>query len=124
LFLNPVSDVEMKQIINKLKGKLTSGIDGVSEMVEKRSAEYIIKPLTNICNASLEAGIFPDKLKMVVVKSLCKTGNREGIENYRPISLLPVFSKIIERVINVRLTNFITKNDILVEAQNGFRKGK
>jgi hypothetical protein len=48
LFLNPVSEVEMKQIINKLKGKLTSGIDGVSEMVVKRSAEYIIKPLTNI----------------------------------------------------------------------------
>jgi hypothetical protein len=121
--LNPVSEVEIKQIINKLKGKLTSGIDRVSEMVVKRSAEYIIKPLTNTCIASFEVGIFPDKLKMVV-KPIYKKGNREDIENYRPISLLPVFSKIIERVINVRLTNFITNNDILVEARNGFRKGK
>jgi hypothetical protein len=124
LFLNPVSEVEMKQIINKLKGKLTSGIDRVSEMVVRRSAEYIFKPLTNICNASFEAGILTDKLKMVVVKPLYKKGNSENIENYRPISLLSVFSKIIERVMNVRLTNFITNNDILVEAQNGFRKGK
>jgi hypothetical protein len=53
----------MKQIINKLNGKLTSGNDGVSEMVVKRSTEYIIKPLTNIRNASSEAGIFSDKLK-------------------------------------------------------------
>jgi hypothetical protein len=77
LFLNPVSEVEMKQTINKLKGKLTSGIDRVSEMVVKRSAEYIIKPLTNICNASFEAGILPDKLKMAVVKPLYKKGNRK-----------------------------------------------
>jgi hypothetical protein len=60
-------------------------------MVVKRSAEYIIKPLTNMCNASFEAGIFLDKLKMVVVKPLYKKGNREDIENYRLISLLPVF---------------------------------
>jgi hypothetical protein len=103
---------------------LTSGIDGVSEMVVKRSAEYIIKPLTKICNAPFETGIFLDKFKMVIVKPLFKKGNREEIENYRPISLLPVFSKIIERVMNIRLTNFITNNNILVEAQNGFRKGK
>jgi hypothetical protein len=61
---------------------------------------------------------------MAVVKPLCKNGNRKDTENFRPISLLPVFSKVIERVMNIRLTNFITKNDILVEAQNGFRKGK
>jgi hypothetical protein len=91
LFLNPVSEVKMKQTINKLKRKLTSDIDGVSEMVVKRSAEYIIKPLTNICNASFEAGIFPDKFKTAVVKPLHKKGNREDIENYRPIFLLPVF---------------------------------
>jgi hypothetical protein len=68
MFLNPVSEDKIKYIINNLKGRWTSGIGGIVERVVKRSIEYIIKPLTNICNASFEAGVFPDRLKIAVVK--------------------------------------------------------
>jgi hypothetical protein len=91
MFLNPVSEDETKYIINNLKGRWTSGIDGIVEKVVKRSTEYIIKPLTNTCNASFEAGVFPDRLKIAVVKPTHKKGSKEDIKNYRPILLLPVF---------------------------------
>ena len=58
MFLNPVLEDEIKYIINYLKGRLTSGIDGIVEKAIKRSAEYIIKPLTNICHASFEVVSF------------------------------------------------------------------
>jgi hypothetical protein len=124
MFLNPVSEDEIKYIINNLKGRWTSGIDGIVEKVVKRSTEYIIKPLTNICNNSFEVGVFPDRLKIAVVKPVHKKGSKEDIKNYRLISLLPVFSKIIERAMYIRLKTFVTYNNILVEAQNGFREGR
>jgi hypothetical protein len=86
MFLNPVLEDEIKYIINYLKGRLTSGIDGIVETVIKRRAEHIIKPLTNICNASFEAGIFPDELKIAVVKPVHKKGSKEDtkiIDQYR-----------------------------------------
>jgi hypothetical protein len=55
-----------------LKGRLTSGINGIVEKVVQRSAEYIIKPLTDI---------FPDKLKITVVKPIHKKGSKEDIKN-------------------------------------------
>jgi hypothetical protein len=76
-----------------LKERLTSGTDGVVERVLKRSAEYIIKPLTNVCSTSFEAGIFPDKLKIAVVKPVYRKGKKEGIKNCRVTSSLPVFKK-------------------------------
>jgi hypothetical protein len=124
MFLNPVSEDEIKYIINNLKERWTSGIDGIVEKVVKRSTEYIIKPLTNTCNASFEAGVFPDRLKIAVVKPTHKKGSKEDIKNYRLISLLPAFSKIIGRAMYIRLKTFITYNNILVEAQNGFREGR
>jgi hypothetical protein len=124
MFLNPVSEDKIKYIINNLKGRGTSGIDRIVEKVVKRSTEYIIKPLTNICNASFKAGVFPDRLKIVAVKPIHEKGSKEDIKTYRPISLLPVFSKITERAMYIRLKTFITYNNILVEAQNGFREGR
>jgi hypothetical protein len=72
---------------------LTSGIDGVSEMV-KRSAQYVIKLLTNICNASFEAGIFSDKLKMAVVKPLYKKGNRKILKTTDQYLYYQCFKKL------------------------------
>jgi hypothetical protein len=77
MFLNPVSEDEIKYIINNLKGRWTSGIDGIVEKVVKRSTEYIIIPLTNICNTSFEADVFPDRLKIAVVKPIHKKGSKE-----------------------------------------------
>ncbi len=68
------------------------------------------------------AGIFPDILKIARVIPLYKSGDRNDITNYRPISLLPVLSKIFEKLIHSRLTSFLDKNNVLYRKQFGFRK--
>jgi hypothetical protein len=90
----------------------------------KKYVVSVKKPLTDVCNASLETGILPYGLKLGMVKSLHRNGDTENIQNYRPISLLSVFSKILEKLMYTRLIAFITKSNILTETENGFREGK
>jgi hypothetical protein len=77
--------------------------------------------LTYICNAVLSTGVFPDRLKYAIVKPIFKKGNKQEISNYRPISLLTSFSKIIGKLICARLHAHIDMNNILIQEQYGFR---
>jgi len=86
--------------------------------------QFIKKPLADICNASFASGIVPDRLKIAIVKRLHNKGNTGEVQNYGPIFLLSVFSKIVEKLMCNRLMSFITKNNILNDAQRGFREGK
>ena len=67
-------------------------------------------------------GIFPDERKIAKVIPTYKTGSNQSVENYRPISLLSPFSKVIEKLIKSRLISFLHKNQILYERQSGFRE--
>ena len=67
-------------------------------------------------------GVFPNILKIAKVIPIFKSGEKSLIENYRPISLLPVFSKVIEKLIKTRILSFINRHDILYDRQSGFRK--
>ena len=78
-------------------------------------------PLTCCCKV-LATGIFPDRLKYSEIQPLFKKGNKTEISNYRPISLLPSFSKIIEKIIYKRLNCFLSENNILTSEQFGFRE--
>jgi retron-type reverse transcriptase len=82
----------------------------------------LVNVLTHIINLSLENGIFPTKLKLAKVIPLFKQGDRTNVNNYRPISLLPQFSKIFEKVFYNRLSDFFEKFEILSKSQYGFRK--
>jgi hypothetical protein len=82
------------------------------------------KPLADICNAFFASGTFPERLKVAIVKPLHKKGNTGEVQNYRPISLLSDFSKIVEKLMYNRLMSFIIKNNILHDTQHGFREGK
>ena len=73
-------------------------------------------------NTSIIKGIFPDELEIAKVIPIFKSGNKDLIENYRPISILFVFTKVFEKVMYKHLINFIDKNDILYKYQFGFRK--
>ena len=80
--------------------------------------------MTHIYNVSLRSGVFPLEWKLAKVKPLYKKGDRYDIQNYRPISIISVFAKLLERFMFNRLIPFFYENKILTEAQNGFRKGK
>ena len=85
-------------------------------------APIIAAPLTYIYNLSLETGIFPENLKIAKVIPVFKKGDDQLISNYRPISLLSIFSKIFEKLIAKRMRNYLDKYSILTENQFGFRE--
>ena len=105
-----------KKIIKPLKTRTTCRYDGVSNRIIKLSAPFIISPLTYICNAVFSTGVFPDRLKYAIVKSIIQKGDKKDISNYRPISLL-TSSKIIEKLICTRLHGHNDMNSILVQEQ-------
>ena len=81
-------------------------------------------PLTHICNLSFQKGVFPTELKIANVVPIYKSGDEMIFTNYRPVSVLPVFSKLLERLMYNRLIGFINANNLLYEYQFGFQKGK
>jgi hypothetical protein len=89
---------EVEKVVKNLKGKCSSGFDDVTDSIVKKYVQFIKKPLADICNGSFASGIFPDRLKIAVVKPLHKKGNTGEVQNYRPISLLSVFFKDCRKV--------------------------
>jgi hypothetical protein len=79
-------------------------------------------PLLNIFNKSLNQGVFPNEMKIAKVIPIFKSGNKECINNYRPISLLPQFSKLLEKLFTSRLYNFLLKHKVIYPSQYGFQK--
>ena len=86
------------------------------------SIRFYIKELCKLIILSFSTGIFPDCLKTAVISPIFKQGDTHLFTNYRPISLLPQISKIVEKCFEVRLLSFLTKHNILVNEQYGFRK--
>ena len=120
--LKNTTTYEISKIINSLKTKSSHGYDEISDKNLKASASFILSPLTHIFNKILSSGIFPDRLKYSEVQPLFKKGKKTEISNYRPISLLPSFSKIIEKIIYKRLNCCLLENNILANEQFGFRE--
>ena len=99
----------------------SSGPDNISTKLIQDSISEIIEPLIHIYNLSLSTGIVPEKLKMAKVIPIFKKGDESVISNYRPISLLSVFDKMLEKVMYTRLESYFNKHNILYDYQFGFR---
>ena len=95
--LGNITEYEVCRIVEKMKAKFSCGIDGLSNNFVKKIISSINVPLSIVLNKSLNEGIFPNAMKVAKVCALYKNGNLFVKDNYRPISLLPVFSKILER---------------------------
>ena len=115
-----------RQVIEHLKNKSSSGVDGISNnLIKMARCELIktVKPMTKIINQMLHTGIFPEQLKVSKVLPLHKgkANDKMSLTNYRPIALLPSISKILECVLLEQLTNHFTDNNLLSPQQYGFR---
>lgn len=124
IFLMPVTDEEVKKEIMSLNNTNSAGYDGIITKIIKMSVSEITCVLTYLINLSFSSGTFPDKLKISIVKPLYKKGDREDPQNYRPITLIPVLSKVFEKCILKRLNNFCSKHGIIKKEQFGFQKDK
>ena len=111
---------EITETIKNFKNKATSD----SAVQALKHANSMIAPiLCNLINASFEQGVFPSDLKLAKVIPLHKGGSKSDIANYRPISLLPLFSKIYEKCMHKRLYGHVTKYKVICDTQFGFRAG-
>lgn len=124
LFLLPTSAQEIEDIVKNLKSTYCCGQDEIPVCVIKSCIPHIKEVLSYIINNSLHYGIFPEQLKLALIKPVHKSGNPELKENYRPISLLNSFSKIFESAMCKRLVNFLTDCDIFDKSQHGYLRGR
>lgn len=113
-----------RDIIDNLKNKNSRDVFGMNVELIKTIKNLIISPLTKLINMCLRENTFPTILKKAIVVPIFKKGNVNLPENYRPISLLPIISKIVERCMSVQLTNFFESNKYFSECQFGFRRSK
>ena len=119
IFLAPPNSDEIKEIIGNFENDKASDI---SIMVLKKSAGYISEHLSEFLNEFMKSGIFPDILKTGKITPILKKGDHRLLDNYRPVSMLPVFGKIFEKLLYNRLYDFFTSLGIIYDKQFGFRK--
>lgn len=115
---------ELVKIINKLKAKTSSGIDEVSSKVLKFCCNELVLPLVDVINKSLRDGLLPSPLKVSKVYPKFKNGSTSQASNYRPISLVSTFSKLLEKVVLKRILDHCSEHNLLNSVQHGFTKGK
>ena len=123
IFFKPVTAEDIKNIIASLKNKPCNNSE-FPICALKYVSGIVSEPLALLINQSLADGIFPQSLKVARVVPIFKGGCGNDANNYRPVSVLPLFSKIYERVVFNQLSAFLDKYNIINEAQYGFRAGK
>jgi len=122
IFLTPTNEDEILKIIGSLKNKKSFGHDGISTISIKSISNSIAYPLSILINKSIETGKVPETYKLAKVIPIHKNKTKDQFSNYRPISLLPVFSKILEKAMHCRMQHFLEHHDLLYSNQYGFRR--
>ena len=114
---------ELCEIIKNMKN-VGGGIDHINAYIFKKTYLFIINQLVHLINLCLTKGVFPSSLKIAVVKPIFKAGDKSLFNNYRPISILPYISKIVEKILHSRIMTFLLNSNILSNCQYGFQKNK
>ena len=120
ILLEDCSSYEIEKIISKLENGKCSDIP---INLLKKSSKLISPILAYFFNQFMEQGVFPDELKIGRITPVYKKDKKENFENYRPISIIPAFAKIFEKIIYARLYGFLSTNNVISDTQFGFRKG-
>ena len=122
IFFNPTTQDEIAEIAKTFLPGKVAGYDQIPMTVIKESTLLVSEPLTHIINSSIQHGIVPDEMKIACVIPTFKSDDQSLFTNYRPISVLPSFSKFFERVIYNRLMQYLMNFNILCSTQYGLRK--
>ena len=121
MFLSQITEIELQKEIMSLNVNKSPGIDEISPKVVSASFEHIHQPLLHVFNLSFTTGVFPSLMKTSKTIPLFKKKSKLDPGNYRPISLLSIFSKILERLMHKRVYSYLTKFNVFFELQFGFR---
>ena len=121
VFLNPTSAFEIRCIMNQLDTNKSCGSDGIEAKFIVLASEVLSPVLAILFNACFDFGIFPTCLKTAKVVPVHKAGDKNEVTNYRPISILSIFSKILEKLVHTWKLSFLKFHSVLTPTQYGFR---
>ena len=107
LTLNPANPETVLKLLQSINASKAAGLDKLAGKFLKDGASILVIPITQICNLSIKLSVFPQKCKTAKMKPLFKKGSKTEVKNYRPISLLPLVSKIIEKIIHSQVESFL-----------------
>ena len=119
-----VGELEVYKAVKSINTSKSSGLDNISSMVIKLAFESLIPEVTYMYNLSLEKACFPDNWKKALVVPIPKQGNLTKVQNYRPISLLPLPGKVLEKLVHSQLSEHLETDSLLSDNQFGFRKSR
>ena len=114
--------VSVLKLLEEVNSAKSAGIENLAGKFLKEGTPALASPITDLCNLSISLSSFPDDCKIAKLKPLYKKEAKTKPKNYRPISLLPLISKVIEKVIHNQTQNFLDTNMILYSYQSGFHK--
>ena len=124
MFLQPTNKSEIEKIIKSLDSNKSSDIYGMSPKLLKILSPAISETLSNIFNESFALGVLPDHMKLAMITPIFKGGSKLDVSNYRPVSVLPIISKVLEKLMLTRLIKYLDKSKIIYEHQFGFQKSR
>lgn len=119
-----VSQSQIRNVVNMLKNKNSRDVYDMNVYILKRILDVIISPLTRLINKAINANIFPSVLKVAKVVPIPKCDSADEPNKYRPISILPVFSKVFETILKNQMCMFFEQHNLFNQNQFGFRTGK
>ena len=119
---NLINTFDLDKIVQIINPKNSKGVDNISTNILKKVYSSIRQPLLFLINCSLKTGVFPNSLKIANVIPVYKKDSRFEFSNYRPISVLPAFSKIFEKCVQNQLYQYFVNNKLLLNSQYGFQK--
>lgn len=117
-----VTPSHVKQTIRSIKSTAT-GVDCIGITLIIKIIDIILPSVTHLINSSLMTGVFPSLWKLALVRPLPKKAIATDIKDYRPISVLPTLSKILEKIVHKQISDYLNTHNIMDEHQSGFRPG-
>jgi len=117
-----VSHDEVKKTIVKMKDSTSRDMHNLNVALIKNHLSSLLDPITHLVNLSIQTNTFPQSWKIAVITPIYKSGDKDKACNYRPISILPVVSKVLEKIVAEQLIEHLENNQLLNPQQFGFRK--
>ena len=117
-----ITEKDILEFINKLPTNKSTGHDGLSARVLKLIAPALKTPLMEMMNIIIDSSVFPSVWKTAQIALFHEDGPRDDVNNYRPIAVLPVLSKILEIHVTKSLTNYLNENNLIFKYQSAFRE--
>jgi len=121
---SPITQIELRDLTDKIKNKNSLDYHNMNLKIIKSVMNLIISPLTKLFNFSIRDSVFPKTLKVAKVVPVFKKGSTDELTNYCPISIIPTLSKLLEKALSNRISNFFESHKLFTECQFGFRNEK